>query len=86
MSWWRRFGAWGVAIEADMGVATGMPPGSAPMIVGAYVGLCLGTIDPEYGGLIRQQLEAEMGAAMGVPPEALEAQIRELIAAKVGRR
>lgn len=85
MTWWRRFGAWGAAIELDMGRATGMPPGSASMIVGVYVGLCLGTLDPDYGRRIRQEIEAEMGAAMDLPAEMLESQIRALIASKVRR-
>lgn len=86
MSWWQRLGAWGVGIEAEMGRATDMPPGSAPMIVGVYVGLCLGTMDPDFGGRVRRELEAEMGAGMGLPGEALEAQIRDLIAARRGDR
>lgn len=71
MSWWRRFGAWGSAIEVDMGLAT--------------VGLCLGTMDPETGGAIRREIEAEIAAAMGVPAEMLESEIRALIASKVRR-
>lgn len=85
-SWWQRFGAWGAAIELDMGQPTAMPPGSASMIVGVYVGLCLGTLDPDYGRQIRQEIEAEMGAAMGLPAEALEETIRTLIASKAGQR
>ena len=86
MSWWARFGAWGVAVEQDMGRATDMPPGAASMIVGVYVGLVMGTLVDEYGAMIRRELEVEMAAAMGLPPEALESQMRELLASKVRGR
>lgn len=83
-TWWQRFGAYGAAIEIDMGQATAMPAGSASMIVGVYVGLILGTMSAEYGAQIRRELEAEMATAMGLPPEVLEEQMRQLIASKAG--
>lgn len=81
MSWWQRFGRAGVATEADAAaMPDAMPPGSMPMIVGVYVGLVLGTMDPPRARRIRGELEAEMGSVMGLPAEQLEAEMRQLVA------
>lgn len=87
MSWWQLLGAWGVQVEVEAAeLDPPVPSGAQSMVVGVYVGLVLGTMHPEYAGEIRRELEAEMGGAMDVPAEQIESAMRELIAAKVGRR
>jgi hypothetical protein len=84
-NWWARFGAAGVQTEAEAAAADDpMAPGSMPMIVGVYVGLVMGTMHPRFAGRIRRELEAEMAAAIGVPPEALEEDMRQLVASLTG--
>lgn len=82
MTWSQRLMEWGQIIESD----SPMPAGAAPMLVGMFAGLALGTMDPEFAGTIRREIEADMARSLGVPAESVESIFRELISNKVRPR